>query len=150
MLNKIDGYIEWVEKFLIIGIFSILVLSMSFDIFTRNVTGTSYQAISEFLPGMVLWLALLGASLGLSRSKHIKLEILVRYLPKKWQATANAASALFGATVMVILLYCSLDFIKNEIEMFPVKGYVALVFPIFFMATSFRFFKRFVTEIKAK
>jgi Tripartite ATP-independent periplasmic transporters, DctQ component len=62
---------------------------------------------------LTLWLALLGASLATSRSKHINVDVLVRYLPKRLRLTAAiggwlAAAAVCGVGVIGFADYISI------------------------------------------
>ncbi|MEJ2474272.1 MAG: TRAP transporter small permease subunit [Desulfobacterales bacterium] len=79
LLAKIDDTLEIIEQAIIIFLFSALVLMIITNIAARNFFGVSYQKILEISPGIVLWLALIGATLALKKQRHIKLEILLRY-----------------------------------------------------------------------
>jgi TRAP-type C4-dicarboxylate transport system permease small subunit len=42
--------------------------------------------------------------------------------------------------IMAVLGYGSLDFVTNEVAIFGTRGWLAVVFPIFFALAFFRFF----------
>lgn len=89
---------------------------------------------------MVLWLALVGASLALRDGRHIKIEFLRRFLPVTWGRWADLAVSLFGLVVMGVLMVAALFFTQGEIAIFGVTGWTTAVIPIFFALATFRFF----------
>ena len=154
MLDRIDDLLEKFEKLLIVMIFATLLGFVCFNIISRNIFQESFQTLMELTPGLVLWLALMGASIGLKRNKHIKLEIFVRYLPDLGKKIAEISVGIFGLSVLGILFYCSFEMVRNEIDMFGPQGYMTLVFPIFFGVGSFRYVimtvNSFCTQNKAE
>lgn len=138
LLAKIDDTLEIIEQAIIIFLFSALVLMIITNIFARNLFGVSYQKILEISPGIVLWLALIGATLALKKQRHIKLEILLRYAGQRTRRLARLLGSLFGMVVMGFLFAASLTFVKNEMAIFGLQGGSAVVFPLFFALSFFR------------
>jgi TRAP-type C4-dicarboxylate transport system permease small subunit len=139
LLLRIDRVWAVIEKAVAVTLFAALVLSLFFNILSRSLLGLSFHTILEFTPAMVLWLALLGASLALRQGSHIKIELLLRYLSPPLQAVARRVSAAFGMAVMGLLLIASLEFVGNEIAMFGPAGALSAILPIFFCGSLFRF-----------
>jgi TRAP-type C4-dicarboxylate transport system permease small subunit len=137
-LTKIDDTLEIIEQAVVIFLFSALVLMITINIFARNLFGVSYQKILEISPGIVLWLALIGATLALKKQRHIKLEILLRYAGHRTRRLARLLGSLFGMLVMGFLFAASLTFVKNEMAIFGLQGGSAVVFPLFFALSFFR------------
>jgi TRAP-type C4-dicarboxylate transport system permease small subunit len=140
ILRRLDQLLACVEKGAVVFIFSLLVLMIVFNVMARNLFQASFQGILEFSPALVLWLALMGSSLALSENKHIKIEILLRFLSPGFRSRARVITSIFGMVVTGVLFYASLDFVANEIAIFQGKGLFTLVFPWFFLAAFFRFF----------
>jgi TRAP-type C4-dicarboxylate transport system permease small subunit len=138
LLAKIDDTLEIIEHTVVIFLFAALVLMITTNIFARNLFGVSYQKILEISPGIVLWLALIGATLALKKERHIKLEILLRYARRRTRRLARLLGGLFGMVVMGILFAASLTFVKNEMAIFGLQGGAAVVFPLFFSLSFFR------------
>lgn len=138
LLAKIDDTLEIIEQTVAIFLFSALVLMITTNIVARNLFGVSYQKILEISPGIVLWLALIGATLALKKERHIKLEILLRYAGQRNRRLARLLGSLFGMVVMGILFAASLTFVKNEMAIFGLQGGAAVVFPLFFALSFFR------------
>lgn len=143
-LEKIDNALAIAERVLIVIAFSLLILLVSANIVLRNLFGISFQAVLEAAPALVMWLALLGATLAMKNDGHIKLELFLRYCPDRVRRGARRASSLFGLIVSGALGIASFSFVYNEIDMFGSWGYVAIIFPVFFAILTFRFLKRMI------
>jgi TRAP-type C4-dicarboxylate transport system permease small subunit len=139
LLAKIDDTLEIIEQTLVMFLLSALVLMIAANVVARNLFGVSYQKILEISPGIVLWLALIGATLALKKQRHIKLEILLRYAGHRTRRLARLLGGLFGSVVMGFLFAASLTFVKNEMAIFGLQGGSAVVFPLFFALSFFRF-----------
>ncbi len=139
LIKRLDDALALIEKSVIICCFSLLVFFIVIGILSRNILHWPSHKLFEAGPHLVLWLALLGASLALKQQRHIRLELVLRYCSMRTRLLAAVAANLFGAAVMGILLATSLAFVKNEMAMFGAWGWLSVIFPIFFSATAFRY-----------
>lgn len=135
----IDG-LNLCERTLIVAFYAILVLGMLLNIILRNVGVMTISQISEFAPGAVLWLALLGASQAIAVDRHIKLEFLLRFIKPKLAIILRTATDVLAIVVMAILFYLSLFFVKEELTLLPRTGWLSVIFPFFFFSSGLRFF----------
>ena len=138
-LQQIDDALARIERGFIVLFFVLLVCVVVFNILSRNIFHLPSLRIFEAGPQLVLWLALLGASLALKQQRHIRLELLLRYCSNRSRRWAASAVNLFGAVVMGTLLLTSFEFVKNEIVMFGHWGILSIIFPIFFSMAMFRY-----------
>jgi TRAP-type C4-dicarboxylate transport system permease small subunit len=139
LIQKIDEGLATVEKCLAVALYAMLILMIGFNILSRNLFNYASQQILEMLPVLVLWLALIGSTLAIKKQRHIKIELLLRFCSRRIRFMAHIATSLFGMAVMGILLWVSLDFIKNEVGMFGPWGLVSIIFPLFFSISFFRY-----------
>ena len=139
---RIDDLLALGERILVVGLYTVLTLLITFNIATRNLLHLSFHRILEIAPALVLWLALLGATLGLRLNRHIRLELFLRFLPIHLRQRAERVAAFFGLIVMSILFYAALQFTANEVKIFGAWGLTAAIFPLFFTLAAFRFFVR--------
>lgn len=138
-IRKLDSILETLENSLVIMIFIALTGAVAFNILTRNLFNVSFQGVIEIVPSLVLWLALLGSTLALKHQRHIRLELVLRFLPEKTRTPLRLAASIFGIVVMGLLLIASIQFVKNEIQIFGAWGTTALIFPVFFLLSVFRY-----------
>ncbi len=139
VIHKLDDVLSAIEKGFVVCLFSALVGLIVFNIVTRNLFRVSFQQSVEMAPTFVLWLALLGATLALKNSRHIRLELLLRFCPPPVRRIADAVTGLFGAAVMGILLYTSIGFVENEVAIFGRGAWLSVIFPLFFALSGFRY-----------
>jgi TRAP-type C4-dicarboxylate transport system permease small subunit len=138
-IKRLDDALVLIEKSVIVACFALLVFLIVFNILSRNILHLPSHQIFEAGPRLVLWLALLGASLALKQQRHIRLEVLLRYCSRRVRLWAAVAVDLFGAAVMGILLMASFAFVSNEIAMFGMWGRLSVIFPIFFGLAALRY-----------
>jgi len=148
LLNKIDDLLAFLEKSLAVSLFALLVLTIFFNIIFRNIFQISFHTLLEIAPTLVVWLALLGATLGLRSHRHIKLELLLRFCSRKVRRMAGMAAGAFGTVIMGILFFASLEFVTNEVAIFGSRGWLSLIFPVFFSLACFRYMTTTVYHFK--
>jgi TRAP-type C4-dicarboxylate transport system permease small subunit len=139
LIQRIDDGLATVEKCLAVVLYAMLILMIGFNIISRNLFNYASGQVLEMLPMLVLWLALIGSTLAIKQQRHIKIELLLRFCSRRIRFMAHIATCLFGMAVMGILLWVSLDFIKNEFDMFGPWGLVSIIFPLFFSISFFRY-----------
>ena len=139
ILRKIDSGLAAAEKGIAVALFFMLVASITINIAARNLFQTSFQLLLEIGPSLVLWLALVGSTLALRENRHIRIELVLRFCPPRLAAWAARLCGLFGMAITAVLGYGSLEFVTNEVAIFGVKGWLAVVFPLFFIIAFFRF-----------
>ena len=138
-IKRVDDALALFEKSVIVLCFVLLVFFIVFNILSRNLFHLPSHKLFEAGPNLVLWLALLGASLALKQQRHIRLELVLRYCSGRIRLWAAVAVNLFGALVMGILLVTSFEFVNNEIAMFGGWGRLSMIFPFFFSVAAFRY-----------
>jgi len=139
LIKRLDDTLARIEKCVIVVCFTLLVCFVLIGILSRNLFHLPSSKLFESAPSLVLWMALLGASLALKQRRHIRLELVLRYGSETVRKWSGRVVNLFGAAVMAGLLITSIAFVRNEIAMFGGWGWLAIIFPIFFGATAFRY-----------
>ncbi|UCH23260.1 MAG: TRAP transporter small permease [Deltaproteobacteria bacterium] len=148
LIQKVDDGLAAVEKSLAVVLYTALILLICFNILSRNLFNYSSQKILEMLPVLVLWLALIGATLALRRQRHIKIDLLLRFCNQRTRFWANLTTCLFGMAVMGILFWTALEFLRNEIDIFGHWGWFSIIFPLFFAISFFRYGVKIIYYIK--
>jgi TRAP-type C4-dicarboxylate transport system permease small subunit len=137
--KKIDNGLEKIERALAVILFTLLIGMICGNIFARNVLHVSSYRLLELAPTVVLWLALVGATLALKHRRHIKIELLLRFLPRALQTLAVSLTSLFAMGVCAVLAYAGMAFVRNEIVLFGARGWPAACLALFFALACFRF-----------
>jgi TRAP-type C4-dicarboxylate transport system permease small subunit len=144
--GALDRRLEKVEKFLAIALYALLIAAVAVNVVARNLLHIGSPFLLEVAPALVLWLALVGATLGLKRGRHITIGALLRLLPPGGRAGAAAATSLAGMLVAAALGYASVLFLKNELILFGVLGLRSACLPLFFLMVFFRSALQFWTR----
>ena len=148
-LHRIDRMVSKIERGLAVLLFLGLVGFITVNIVSRNLFHHPFQQLLEYSPTLVLWLSLVGTTLALKENRHIRLEVVLRYVPADVRRWAGRLTTVFGMAVMGILGVASIEFVRNEIAIFGASGYVTLIFPVFFSLATFRFFIQFLNPLYA-
>jgi C4-dicarboxylate transporter DctQ subunit len=148
ILRKIDTGLAAAEKIITVALFFALVASIAINIVARNIFQASFQYLLEIGPALVLWLALIGSTLAMRENRHIKIELLLRFCPPRLKAIAGRLCGVFGMVIMALLGYGSLEFVTNEVAIFGTRGWLAVVFPLFFAIAFFRFFIQVLSPVQ--
>lgn len=138
-IKKLDDGLEKIERAAAVILFTLLIGMICGNILARNVLHVSSYRLLELAPAVVLWLALVGATLALKRQRHIKIELLLRFLPRALQMLAVTLTSLFALGVCAVLAYSGIAFVRNEIVLFGARGWSAGCFALFFALAFFRF-----------
>lgn len=126
-----------------------LVILIAFNVLSRNIFQVSYQNILELAPTLVVWMTCIGATLGLKKDRHIKMELFLRYCSASVRLAARIGVDLFGGVIMAVLFVAAIEFVQNEISIFGVRGWLTIIFPIFFAIATFRYCTDIVFRIHA-
>ena len=73
------------------------------QIILRNVFESSLLWVDPLLRAMVLWLGLIGAMVASRNNRHIAVDLLKRFVHKKWRRWLAVVNAGFTSTVCVLV-----------------------------------------------
>jgi TRAP-type C4-dicarboxylate transport system permease small subunit len=91
-----------------------MVLLGSLLILFRNVLSVSLFWIDPLLRHLVLWVALLGASVATREDRHISIDLLSRHLSPQTRSWVQGGLHLFSSTVCFLLVWPSVRFVQEE------------------------------------
>jgi TRAP-type C4-dicarboxylate transport system permease small subunit len=148
--HKINRIIEIV----LVTIFSLLVVDVLWQVFSRYVIGQSYSFTEEFARFALIWLSILGAAYLNGKREHLSMDFLVRKLNgnqlKRRMQIIEILMFVFALVVMVIgggnLVYTTLYLGQISAAMGVSLGYVYAIVPIsgllimFFSVHNFFFY----------
>ena len=143
-LIRIDNLLATGERLLVVCLYTTLIGLIIFNITSRNLFHLSFHRILEIAPALVLWLALIGATLGLKNHRHIRLELFLRFCSDKTKQLAARIACGFGIIIMSTLFFAALQFTVSEIRIFGPWGATAAIFPLFFALAAFRYFVQII------
>lgn len=134
------------ETFLLLLFLFAAIFLASTQIVLRNFFEGGIFWADSALRIMVLWIGMLGAMYASRHRKHIRIDILSRYLPDKIKKPTWRVTEFISAIVCMIAAYYSLNFVLFEYE----DGLLAFasvpvwlcetIIPLAFLIMSLRYF----------
>ncbi len=153
VIARVDDFFAGLERWVIV----LLLLSMIGLSFTqvvlRNFFSTGIDWADVVIRHMVLWVGLIGASIGAKEKRHLNIDIASRLIPARWFHLVEAFLCLVTATVSLFLFWASYLFVRFLYEWGTgmLEGTTALIagviLPIAFAGVALRFLRRAFIEL---
>lgn len=157
-MEKLTAYIAKVLGWVLVILMSVIVLDVSWQVFTRFILRDPSSITEELAGFLLIWIGLLGASYALFTRAHLGIDVLTakltgvrRYLV---DLLINTVVLFFAFFILVIggLRLVNLTFTLNQISpsMGIPMGYVYLVLPITGILMMFFSFRSIIIAIRHK
>lgn len=115
-LKALDRYGRLAENGLLLIILVMMLLVAVSQIVSRNVFNSGFIWADEFLRLTVLWVALLGSIAASRDHRHLRIDVLSRFLSPRILRWTNFLVDLFTAAVCAVLAYYSFEFVLETRE----------------------------------
>ncbi len=139
--RAMDQFMTGALTLLLLG----LILLGLTQIVLRNLVGMSLPWADGAMRAMVLWLAMIAATVGAARLKHIRIDVAQRWIPARFLGGLHRLLMLATAVVCLIMAWFSLRLVALEYE-FQAMAFasvpswmVVLIVPIGFVLMASRF-----------
>jgi len=145
-LSRIDKIIARIESGLLIFILLFMVVLAFGQVILRNVFDTSLAWGDILIRHLVLWIGLIGASLGTRENRHISIDAVSRIIPRSYKRILSVFVNLISCAICFILIFASYTFISYEkMSDSTIFGSVPtwtalIIIPAAFFFIAFRFF----------
>jgi C4-dicarboxylate transporter, DctQ subunit len=143
--EQVDGVIDRMEQTLLVTFLGFMILLAFLQIVLRNFFFTGLDWGDSLLRNLVLWIGFIGATLATKEGKHIKIDVVSRWLPSLGKNVVTLFIHLFSFFICCLLTYAALKFIKNEVQMgnrtfLNIPAWLPeMILPITFGLMTFRF-----------
>ena len=112
--KSLGSFYERLEEVLLVSLV-ILMVSLGFlQILFRNLISVGIVWIDSLVRHLVLWIALLGASVATRESRHISIDIISGRISPGRYSKVQAAVHLFSALVCFLLVHPAVRFVQND------------------------------------
>ena len=145
--------LDVIEIHLAAGIFILLLVSISIEVFSRYVLNEPTPKFFEISIYTFIWTIYLGAALAKRYNQHIRFDILYRKFSPKGQLLIDIVFDSLTTVVMLILLVPSINYtlwsyrIKSSTLRVP-WTYLLVCFPLFVILILIHNFKDIYTNIQ--
>ncbi len=141
--NRVEGALRVLVAVILLG----MVFLSGLQIVLRNFFDSGLLWIDPLLRHLVLALALIGAVIATGLKRHVQINVLGRLLQGKTHDVVGGLIAILAGGVTLTLAHAALLFLADERAFgetlflgIPSWG-VALLFPVAFLAMTYRFFR---------
>lgn len=115
-MHRLDRLLAGLERAAIVVLLCSLLLLGLLQIILRNVFAGGLFWADEVLRHLVLWLGFLGASLATHEQRHLRIDVLARWLPEGAQPCLGLLLNLVAASGCAILAQAAWTFVRFERE----------------------------------
>jgi TRAP-type C4-dicarboxylate transport system permease small subunit len=144
-IEKIDTGLAKLEATFIVATLSVMILLSFGQVILRNFFQGGILWADLFLRQAVLWVGFLGASLATREGRHISIEVMAHFLPRRWVPLLARFVQLAAAAVSAALAHAAFRFVRMEREagsalFLDIPGWVfQVILPYCFTVIALRF-----------
>jgi TRAP-type C4-dicarboxylate transport system permease small subunit len=110
------SFYERLEEVLLVFLVVLMVFLGFLQILFRNLISIGIVWVDPLVRHLVLWIALLGASLATRENRHISIDILSGYLSPSRQRRVQGGLQLFSALICILLVHPAIRFLENDYQ----------------------------------
>lgn len=137
--------IHLIEDSLLISLLIGMIVLASGQIFLRNFFDIGFIWIDPLLRVMVMWTGLIGATVASRDNKHIRIDLIGRYLPRRTNLVLQIFVGLFVAFVCIVIGWSAGQWVWMDFkDAFPafagIPGWwLEIIIPIAFALIAIRY-----------
>jgi TRAP-type C4-dicarboxylate transport system permease small subunit len=112
--KTLGSFYERAEEVLLVSLV-ILMVSLGFlQVLFRNLISVGIVWIDPLVRHLVLWVALLGASVAIRENRHITIDIISGHVSPGHYSKIQGAVQLFSALICFLLTFPAIRFVQND------------------------------------
>jgi TRAP-type C4-dicarboxylate transport system permease small subunit len=151
--QRVASFFNRLEEVVLGSLLSAMVLLGCLQVLSRNILSVSLFWVDPLLRHLVLWIALLGASVATRQERHISIDMLSGRLSARSHALIRAIIHLFSAAVCLLLVLPAIRFVQEE---YPAGKILALgipnwvsesIIPLMLAVLGIRFLAKFWNDL---
>ncbi len=127
VLARVLSFLNRLEEIVLGSLLIGMVLLGLLQILFRNILSISLFWVDPLMRHIVLWIALLGASVATREDRHITIDLLSGRLSSRSRSWVRLWIHLFAAGICFLLVMPAVDFVRDE---YPMGRILALGIPI--------------------
>jgi TRAP-type C4-dicarboxylate transport system permease small subunit len=114
-LRRLRDRLVRIEETLLVGLMLTMIALAVAQIVLRNTLGSGLVWGETAVRLLVLWTALIGATLASRSGEHIAMDLAGRYLPPRGQRAARFVTDLFAAVICAVVAWYCAAFAQSEV-----------------------------------
>lgn len=131
---------------MLVAIFIAMLGVAVFQVISRNLFDAGFAVGDELVRMAVLWLTMVGSMVAAREKKHIRIDILERFLPTKAKRIVSQIVDFLTGSICLAVAYFSIEFIKWEmidqtVGVGPIPAWILeLIIPISALVMAIRYY----------
>lgn len=114
--SRLIRVLEGIESAALVTLLAGMILLAVVQITLRNFFDSGILWGDAFLRVLVLWVTLLGSMVAARGNNHIKVDVLLRYVPARWGDVSARIAAVATSGLCLVMAYASFRFVQFEYE----------------------------------
>ncbi|MGM0453957.1 MAG: TRAP transporter small permease [Thermodesulfobacteriota bacterium] len=114
--NRALAWLARIEDGLIAVFLGVMLILVLLQIVMRYGFESGIAGSDTFVRHIVIWIAFLGAAIAARSGAHVRIDVLMRILPKSWHRWIEAVTNLFSFGICALLAYASIRFLFIEYQ----------------------------------
>ena len=115
-LRMLGSFYERLEEVLLVFLVALLVSLGFAQILFRNLISIGIVWVDPLARHLVLWIALLGASIAIRENRHITIDILSGYVSPVLYRRIQGGIQLFSAFICLLLVHPGIRFLQDDYQ----------------------------------
>ncbi len=115
-LKRLGSFYERLERVLLVFLVALLVFLGFVQILFRNLISVGIIWVDPLARHLVLWIALLGASIAVRENRHINIDLLADRLSPALHRRIQGGVQLFSALVCLLLVHPAVRFLQDDYQ----------------------------------
>ena len=155
MIRRTLNWLHRLEEGLLVVLMATMIGVATAHILARNLFEVTFLWADPLIRILVLWTSFLGALMATRLDKHIKIDVLLRFVPPRYNKLLLLFSNLFSAGICALLTKISIRFLQDEYA-FSTAGALGLptwvlqlIFPLTFGLMACRFIAQALQHFRA-
>lgn len=116
LLLALGRFFSRVEDLILAALLGVMIVLAVWQIVQRNLFGSGFVWTDELLRLLVLWLTMVGSIIASRNDRHIRMDLLINFLPALWKVRFRRVVHLITALACGMLSWASARFVLMEIE----------------------------------
>jgi TRAP-type C4-dicarboxylate transport system permease small subunit len=142
----LGSFYERLEEILLVFLVALMLLLGFLQILFRNLISIGIVWVDPLVRHLVLWIALLGASVATRENRHISIDLLAGYLSPALHQRVQGGLQLFSAFLCLYLVHPAIRFLQDDYQVgkmlaFGIPLWVSqAIMPVMMLVLGMRFF----------
>ena len=118
MADPSRSIVQKTLEYSLVVLISLIVLLILVQVVSRYLIQLPFVGLEELARLLFVWACFMGTSLGVIRSRHISIDIVVRILPDKYKTAAQFVTSLIILVISLVMVIYGTQFVIKK-WMFP-------------------------------